>query len=199
MEDPPVDHGGRGAAVTAAVEQFRIAVDDSILDDLRDRLARTRLPDQIDGTGWEYGVPAPYLRELVDHWRNAYDWRAAEARLNELDHFRTTIDGQSIHFVHVIPRLTTPEAYGADPADAFHVVAPSLPGYGFSEPTRTTGWDVGRIARAFVELMARLGYESYGAQGGDWGAQIATRIGALDPEHCVGLHLNMPLADPPKE
>jgi pimeloyl-ACP methyl ester carboxylesterase len=225
MDVPPAGPPGRGAAVTAAVEQFRIAVDDAVLDDLRDRLARTRLPDQIDGTGWEYGVPAPYLRELVDHWHDVYDWRAAEARLNELEHFRTTIDGQSIHFVHarsahagarplllthgwpgsivefldVIPRLTTPEAYGGDPADAFHVVAPSLPGYGFSEPTRTTGWDVSRIARAFVELMARLGYDSYGAQGGDWGAQVATRIGAFDPGHCVGIHLNMPLADPPEE
>ena len=207
------------------VERFEIRVDDAVLEDLRQRLVATRLPDQIDGTGWEYGVPADYLRELVDHWRDGYDWRVAEARLNELEHFRTSIDRQSIHFVHarsahdgaqplllthgwpgsivefldVIPQLTTPEAYGGEAADAFHVVAPSLPGYGFSELTRTRGWDVSRIARAFIALMARLGYDRYGAQGGDWGAQVATRIGALDSEHCVGIHLNMPLADPPTD
>ena len=211
--------------VSDHVERFEIRVDDAVLEDLRQRLVATRLPDQIDGTGWEYGVPADYLRELVDHWRDGYDWRVAEARLNELEHFRTSIDGQSIHFVHarsahdgaqplllthgwpgsivefldVIPRLTTPEAYGGEAADAFHVVAPSLPGYGFSELTRTRGWDVSRIARAFIALMARLGYDRYGAQGGDWGAQVATRIGALDSEHCVGIHLNMPLADPPTD
>jgi epoxide hydrolase len=207
------------------IESFQIRVDDSVLDDLRDRLARTRIPDQIEGTGWEYGIPYDYLRELVDHWRDVYDWRAQEARLNELEHFRTRIDDQSIHFVHarsahadalpllithgwpgsivefldVIPRLTDPEAHGGDPADAFHVVAPSLPGYGFSEPTRTPGWDPWRIARAFADLMGRLGYERYGAQGGDWGAQVTMRIGALDPEHCAAIHLNMAMAAPPEE
>ena len=201
--------------LVGVIEPFQIHVDDSVLDDLRDRLERTRLPDQIEGTGWEYGMPMSYLRELVDYWRGTYDWRAEEAKLNELDHYRTTIDGQSIHFIHarssrddafpllithgwpgsivefldVIPKLT----------EEFHVVAPSLPGYGFSEPTRTTGWDVVRIARAFSELMSRLGYGRYGAQGGDWGAQVATRIGALDPDHCAGIHLNMPLAQPPEE
>jgi epoxide hydrolase len=208
-----------------AIEQFRIHVDDSVLEDLRRRLAQTRFPDQIEGTGWEYGFPVVYLRELVEYWRDKYDWRAQEARLNELAHFRTRIDGQSIHFIHarsaradafpllithgwpgsvvefvdVIPRLTKPEAHGARAADAFHVVAPSLPGYGFSEPTRTRGWDVRRIARAFIELMRRLGYARYGAQGGDWGAQVATRIGALDPDHCAGIHLNMPIAGRPKD
>jgi hypothetical protein len=153
--------------VSDAIEPFEIRVDDAVLEDLRDRLARTRFPDQIEGTGWEYGIPTDYLRELIDHWRDVYDWRVQEARLNELDHFRTEIDGQSIHFVHarsphptalpllvthgwpgsivefldVIPRLTHPHEHGGDPADAFHVVAPSLPGYGFSGPTRTTGWD----------------------------------------------------------
>jgi epoxide hydrolase len=207
------------------IERFEIRVDDSVLDDLRNRLASTRLPDQIEGTGWEYGISVDYVRELVDYWRDTYDWRAHEARLNELAHFRTSIDGQSIHFIHarsrhadafplllthgwpgsvvefldVIPRLTDPEAHGGNAADAFHVVVPSLPGYGFSEPTRTRGWDVRRIARAFTELMRRLGYERYGAQGGDWGAQVATRIGPLDPEHCAAIHLNMPLADRPDE
>jgi pimeloyl-ACP methyl ester carboxylesterase len=201
--------------VTSSVESFEIRVDDEVLDDLRRRLAATRFPDQIEGTGWEYGIPTSYVRDLVEYWRESYDWRAQEARLNQFDHFRTTIDGQSIHFIHarspradalpllivhgwpgsivefldVIPRLT----------DEFHVVAPSLPGYGFSEPTRTRGWDPTRIARAFMELMSRLGYERYGAQGGDWGAQVTTFIGALDPEHCAGIHLNMPLAVPPKD
>jgi pimeloyl-ACP methyl ester carboxylesterase len=208
-----------------AIERFQIHFDDSDLEDLRRRLAHARLPDQIAGTGWEYGIPRDYLRELVDYWRDEYDWRAQEARLNELDHFRTEIDGQGIHFVHarsthpdalplllthgwpgsvvefldVIPRLAQPENHGGRAADAFHVIAPSLPGYGLSEPTRTRGWDVRRIARAFVELMSRLGYARYVAQGGDWGAQVATRIGALDPQHCVALHLNMPLGSRPTD
>jgi pimeloyl-ACP methyl ester carboxylesterase len=207
------------------IERFEVRVEDSVLEDLRRRLAETRFPDQIDGTGWEYGVPVDYMRELVAYWQDGYDWRAAEARLNGFDNFRTTIDGQSVHFVHarsshadalpvliahgwpgsvvefldVIPRLTDPEAHGGVTADAFHVVAPSLPGYGFSEPTRTRGWDPWRIARAFIELMARLGYTRYVAQGGDWGAQVVTRIGGLDAEHCSAIHLNMPIADPPDE
>jgi pimeloyl-ACP methyl ester carboxylesterase len=211
--------------MSEAIESFRIHVEDSVLDDLQSRLARTRLPDQIEGTGWEYGIPVDYLRELVEYWRGEYDWRAQEARLNELPHCRTRIDGQSIHFIHarsphadalplllmhgwpgsvvefleVIPRLTHPEKHGGSDADAFHVIAPSLPGYGFSEPTRTVGWDVRRIARAFIALMDRLGYRRYGAQGGDWGAQVATRIGALDAQHCAALHLNMPIAVRPKD
>jgi epoxide hydrolase len=211
--------------MSEAIEKYRIRVDDSVLEDLRRRLAATRFPDQIDGTGWEYGIPVDYLRELVEYWRDKYDWRAQEALLNRLDHFRTRIDGQSIHFVHarskhaealpllivhgwpgsivefldVVPRLTDPESHGGRASDAFHVIAPSLPGYGFSEPTRTRGWDPWRIARAFVALMQRVGYARYGVQGGDWGAQVATRMGALDPEHCAALHTNMPLAEAPKE
>jgi microsomal epoxide hydrolase len=207
------------------IERFEISVDDSVLDDLRRRLVATRLPDQIEGSGWEYGTPVAYLRELVDYWRDGYDWRAQETRLNELPHFRARIDGQPIHFVHarssredafplllvhgwpgsivefldVIPRLTDPGANRGGPDDAFHVVAPSLPGYGFSEPTRTPGWDVARIARAFIDLMPLLGYTRYGVQGGDWGAQVATRMGALDPDHCAAIHLNMPIADRPDE
>jgi microsomal epoxide hydrolase len=207
------------------IEPFEIRVDDMVLEDLHDRLVRVRLPDQIEGTGWEYGIPTDYLADLIAHWRDTYDWRAHETRLNELDHFRTGIDGQSIHFIHarsphagalplllthgwpgsilefldVIPRLTDPEAHGGDAADAFHVIAPSLPGYGFSEPTRTPGWDVWRIARAFSELMSRLNYPRYGAQGGDWGAQVATRTGALDAEHCTAIHLNMAIVDPPQD
>lgn len=211
--------------MTEAIEQFEIRVEDAVLEDLRTRLALTRFPDHIDGTTWEYGIPVDYIRELVKYWRETYDWRAQEASLNELEHFRTLVDGQSIHFVHarseqkdafplllthgwpgsvvefldVIPRLVAPAAHGGRASDAFHVIAPSLPGYGFSEPTRTRGWDSGRIARAFSELMRRLGYTRYGAQGGDWGAQVATRIGALDPEHCAAIHVNMPIAAPPTE
>src|SRR5438445_3063283 len=195
--------------MSEAIEAFEISVDDAVLEDLRARLARTRFPDQIEGTSWEYGIPIDYLRELVEYWRDAYDWRVQEARLNEFAHFRARVDGQSIHFIHarsanpdalplllmhgwpgsivefleVIPRLT----------DEFHVVAPSLPGYGFSEPTRAPGWDPTRIARAFVELMGRVGYERYGAQGGDRAAQVTTHIGALEPERCAASHPNVPL------
>jgi pimeloyl-ACP methyl ester carboxylesterase len=211
--------------MSEAIERFQIHVGDSVLEDLQHRLAHTRFPDQIEGTGWEYGTPVGYVRELVEYWRDKYDWRAQEARLNELAHFRTRIDGQSIHFIHapsrhadafplllmhgwpgsvvefldVIPRLVDPEAHGGRPADAFHVIAPSLPGYGFSEPTRTRGWDLRRIARAFIELMGRLGYTRYGAQGGDWGAQVATRIGPLDPQHCAAIHTNLPIAGRPED
>ena len=197
------------------IEPFRIAVDDAVLDDLHRRLGATRLPDELDDTGWEYGIPVSYVRELVAYWRDGYDWRAEEARLNAFEQFRAEIDGQPIHFVHA--RSASPDAlplllmHGwpgsivefltAIPllTESFHVVAPSLPGYGFSGPTRERGWDTWRMARAFAELMASLGYNRYGAQGGDWGAQIATRIGVVDAEHCVGLHLNMPVAEKPSD
>jgi epoxide hydrolase len=210
--------------MSESIDQFHIELQDSLLQDLRDRLGRTRFPDQVEGTGWEYGIPISYLRELVEYWRDTYDWRAQEAQLNSFSQFRTQIDGQSIHFIHavsvhanalpllithgwpgsivefleVIPRLTDPESFGGRASDAFHVVAPSLPGYGFSEPTRTSGWDERRIANAFIALMRRLGYTRYGAQGGDWGAQVTTRIGALDPEHCAAIHLNMALGARPE-
>ncbi len=211
--------------MTETIEQFEIRVDDAVLEDLRARLALTRFPDQIDGTGWEYGTPIDYVRTLVEYWRDEYDWRAQEAHLNTFAQIRTRIDDQSIHFVHarsdrdgalplllihgwpgsivefldVIPRLTDPVTHGGRADDAFHVIAPSLPGYGFSEPPRERGWDIVRIAHAFIALMARLGYTRYGVQGGDWGAQIATRIAALDPDHCVALHLNLAMAFPPAE
>jgi pimeloyl-ACP methyl ester carboxylesterase len=201
--------------MSESIEPFKVNVDDETLRDLRDRLARTRIPDELPDQDWDYGIPYGYLRELVDTWRDDYDWRVHERRLNEFDHFRTTIDGQSIHFIHArsanpdaLPLLITHgwpgtivEFLDVIPllTDDFHVVAPSLPGYGFSEPTRTPGWNAARIAHAFIDLMARLGYDRYGAQGGDWGAQVTTRIGALDPDHCVAIHLNMPIASPPKE
>jgi epoxide hydrolase len=208
--------------MSQSIEQFRIRIEDPVLEDLHDRLARTRFPDQIDGTGWEYGITVDYLRRLVGYWHDTYDWRAQEARLNEFSQFRTRIDDQSIHFLHarsahddamplliihgwpgsivefldVLPRLTDPEAFGGEAGDAFHVVAPSLPGYGFSEPPRTPGWDEQRIAHAFIVLMSRLGYTRYAAQGGDWGAQVASRIGEIDPQHCAAIHLNMALGSP---
>ncbi len=207
------------------VEPFHIWMDQGELDDLRSRLSRTRFPDQIAGTEWDAGISIAYLRELVEYWLDGYDWRREEDRLNQFAHFRTRIDGQSIHFIHarsphegalplllthgwpgsvvefleVIPRLTDPPAHGGRASDAFHVVVPSLPGYGFSEPPRIRGWDVRRIAEAFIALMARLDYRRYGAQGGDWGAQVTARIGALDPEHCAAIHLNMPVGARPAD
>lgn len=204
------------------MREFRIDIPPAALEDLRDRLARTRWPAQLPRIGWSRGVPGDYLRGLVDHWRESYNWRAHEARLNEFPQFITEIDGQDIHFLHVrspepdalplilthgwpgsvveflkvIGPLTDPRQHGADPSDAFHVVAPSVPGFGFSTPLRETGWNHGRIARAWVELMGRLGYERYGAQGGDTGSLVSPEIGRQDPEHVVGVHINGGLAFP---
>jgi microsomal epoxide hydrolase len=201
------------------VRPFKIEVPDAALADLRERLARTRWPDQIPGTGWEYGTELAYLKELCETWRTRYDWRAHEAALNRWPQFTTTIDGQNLHFVHakskhagasplilthgwpgsivefqkILPLLVDPP----DPRDAFHVVCPSLPGYGFSGPTHERGWDPERIAKAEVELMRRLGHARYGAQGGDWGSLVTSWIGKLDPAHCAGIHLNMLIAPPP--
>ena len=201
MVEPIMDnHAEPGAS---EVLPFRIDIPQADLDDLRDRLARTRWPDQLPGVGWDYGIPLEYVRELAEYWRTGYDWRAHEARLNAFDQFTTTIDGQRIHFLHVrsaepdalpliithgwpgsvvefmnvIGPLTDPAAHGGDPADAFHLVVPSIPGYGFSGPTRDRGWDVRRIARAWASLMERLGYQRYGAQGGDWGSSISRELG----------------------
>jgi epoxide hydrolase len=196
---------------------FRIEIPQADLDDLRDRLARTRWPDQLPGVGWDYGIPLEYVRELAQYWRTGYDWRVHEARLNGFEQFTTTIDGQRIHFLqvrsaesgalpliithgwpgsvveflNVIGPLTDPAAHGGDPADAFHLVVPSIPGYGFSGPTRDRDWDVRRVARAWVSLMERLGYQRYGAQGGDWGSSISRELGLMAPEHLIGVHLNM--------
>ncbi|QNP68478.1 epoxide hydrolase [Streptomyces roseirectus] len=199
------------------IQPFRIDIPQADLDDLHDRLDRTRWPDQMPGSGWSHGVPVDYLRELAHHWRHRYDWRAAEARLNEWPQFTTTIDGARVHFAHirspepgatplilthgwpgsvvefldVVGPLTDPVAHGGDAADAFHVVVPSIPGFGFSGPTTEGGWEAGRIADAWAELMTRLGYERFGAQGGDWGAGISRELGRAHPERVIGVHLNL--------
>jgi epoxide hydrolase len=203
-------------ADTTEIRPFQLAIPQADLDDLRHRLARTRWPDELPGVGWRRGVPLGYLEELAAYWADGFDWRAQEARLNQFPQFTTTIDGQPIHFLHVrspepdalallvthgypssvaefsgiIGPLTDPRAHGGDPADAFHVVAPSLPGFGFSVPLREAGWESGRTARAWVELMRRLGYARYGAHGGDIGAGISGDLGGLDPDRVVGAHVN---------
>ena len=203
---------------------FSVDVPDAVLVDLHDRLSRTRFPEQIPGAGWDYGTELGYVRDLVTYWNESYDWRKQEARLNSFEQFVTEIDGQRVHFLHVrspesdalplvmthgwpgsvvefldiIGPLVNPRGYGGDPEDAFHVVCPSIPGYGFSGPTRERGWDPQRVAGAFATLMAGLGYERYGAQGGDWGSMISTQLALVDPEHVAGLHLNMVIALPPE-
>ena len=210
--------------MTAGIESFRIEVPDDILDDLSERLARTRYPDQLDGAGWSYGTELEYLRELVGYWRERFDWRAQEEGLNRVPHFRTDVDGLAVHFIHVrspeqdaVPLLIThgwpgsvfefhkiigplsdPASHGGRREDAFHVVCPSMPGYGFSDRPRQPGFDVRAVAEVEAALMARLGYDSYGAQGGDWGAIVSTWLGIVDREHCRGVHLNMvPVRPPP--
>ncbi len=215
--------GTPASANGAAIEPFQIAIPQADLDDLHDRLARTRWPSEISGVGWSRGVPVAYLEKLATYWRDEYDWREWEAKLNAFPQYTTTIDGTNIHFLHVpspepnalplilthgwpgsivefmnvIGPLADPVSHGGDPADAFHVVVPSMPGYGFSDPVHETGWNTQRIAVAWAELMRHLGYERYGAQGGDWGAIISRRLGIIAPERVVGVHLNfLPTAIP---
>ncbi|RKR86883.1 microsomal epoxide hydrolase [Micromonospora pisi] len=204
------------------MEPFRVDIPQADLDELHSRLAATRWPDDMPGVGWDRGVPLAYLRELVDHWRTKYDWRAAEARLNQYPQFVTEIDGARVHLLHVrspkpdapalllthgwpgsiaefldvIGPLTDPVAHGGSAEDAFHLVIPSLPGHGFSGPVGATGWDYTRIARAWAELMERLGYDTYLAQGGDHGAYISLELGRLFPQRVLGVHLNMLLTVP---
>jgi epoxide hydrolase len=198
------------------VEPFRVEVEESALEDLRRRLAATRWPPPEPVDDWSQGVPLAYLRELCEYWREGYDWRRLERRLNALPQFRTEVDGARIHFLHVrsphpealplvlthgwpgsvlefleaIGPLTDPTAHGGERADAFHVVCPALPGFGFSAAPAETGWGPDRISRAWAQLMARLGYDRYGAQGGDWGSAVSRGIARNDPDHVVGIHLN---------
>ncbi|MCC6556633.1 MAG: epoxide hydrolase [Polyangiaceae bacterium] len=211
--------------MTHEVEPFRIQVSDEVLTDLRARLSRARIPEGLPGAGWSQGTDPAYLRELCAYWRDTFDWRAAEAKLNRFDQYRTSIDGLGIHFIHVRSRepgamplvlshgwpgsvmefhkvigpLADPAAHGGGAGDAFHVVCPSLPGYGFSDAPREPGWTPRRIAGVFTQLMARLGYTRYGAQGGDWGAVITPHIADLDPERVAGIHLNTVSAMPPQD
>jgi microsomal epoxide hydrolase len=204
-------------------EPFRIAVPDAVLGDLRARLAHTRFPDEIPGSGWAYGSALAYLRELVAYWQDRYDWRAAEAGLNVHPQFRAQVGGVGIHFIHqrgrgpapfpllvthgwpgsvaefvkIIPLLSDPAAHGGDAADAFDVVCPSIPGFGFSDHPRQPGMTPERVAGLWVELMDGLGYPRFGAQGGDWGALITTYLGFRHPTALAGIHLNMVLAFPP--
>ena len=199
------------------VTPFQIHISDSVLQDLEQRLARSRFPDQIDGADWDYGTELGYLEGLVHHWRTNFDWREQEQRLNQFSQFKTTIDGLNIHFIHVrsneknalplvlnhgwpgsvfefqkvIGPLTDPVSHGGRAEDAFHVVCPSMAGYGFSDRPREKGWNVDRMGRVAAKLMEKLGYSPYGAQGGDWGAGVTSWLGRNDAEHVVGIHLNM--------
>jgi pimeloyl-ACP methyl ester carboxylesterase len=198
------------------IKPFLIRVPQADLDYLHDRLAHTRWPDDLPGANWSRGVPLGYLKKLAEYWRTSYDWRKHEAELNEFPQFTTTIDGQNVHFLHVrsaepdatplmlihgwpgsvvefldmIGPLTDPRAHGGEPTDAFHLVIPSHPGHGFSQPLSEPGWTRVRIAKAFIELMHRLGYERYGIQGGDEGAFVAPDMGRADAAHIIGIHVN---------
>ncbi|UQS23577.1 epoxide hydrolase [Amycolatopsis thermalba] len=204
------------------MEEFRIAIDEGELADLRDRLERTRWPDAETVDDWSQGVPLAYLRSLCAYWADGYDWRAFEKRVNELPQYRTTVDGVGIHFAHVrsphpgalplvltngwpgsiveyldvIGPLTDPVAYGGSASDAFHLVLPTLPGYGFSDKPTSPGWGVQRIADAWASLMASLGYTRYGAHGSDWGNSVTTALGQQHPEVLAGIHVQPPIAAP---
>ena len=204
------------------VEPFRIAIPDTVLADLRERLARTRFPDEIPESGWTYGTNLAYLRDLVAYWRDRYDWRAAEAALNRFPQFRATVGDLGIHFIHrrgegpkplplvithgwpgsvaefseIIEPLADPARHGGSAEDAFDVIAPSMPGYGFSDHPKKPGMNPEAIAALWAELMRGLGYERFGAQGGDWGAMVTTYLGLRHAKHLIGMHLNMVIAIP---
>ncbi len=204
------------------ITPFRIEIPEADLDDLRQRLRQTRWPDAETVGDWSQGIPLAYTRDLCEYWLSGYDWRACEASLNQFPQFRTRIDGLDIHFLHVrsphenalplvmthgwpgsvvefrkvIGPLTDPVAHGGDAADAFHLVCPSLPGFGFSGKPSAPGWGVARIADAWDQLMTRVGYGSYGAQGGDWGSGVTASLGLRHGDHVTGIHLNMSTAPP---
>ncbi len=207
---------GQARPADEAIVPFKINVPDAVLRDLKERLARTRFPDQLQNVGWDYGTDPAYLKPLIEYWRDTFDWRAQERKLNEFDQFTTTIDGLKIHFIHqkskvpnamplalthgwpgsiyefhnVIGPLTDPIKYGGRAEDAFDVVAISLPGFGFSERPKDRGYSPEKMAGIIAKLMARLGYTRYGVQGGDWGGIIGRIIAINDATHVAGLHLN---------
>jgi len=198
------------------VQPFKIAVDDEVLDDLRQRLAGTRWPDEIPASGWDYGSNLEYLKELVEYWGTSFDWRAQEKLINSFNHYKAEVDGLDIHFIHergkganpmplvithgwpssffemskIIPLLADPGSHGGDPADAFDVVAPSLPGFGFSDRPTQRGMQVLKVADMWAKLMTQsLGYPRFAAQGGDIGAGVTARLGYAYPENLIGIHL----------
>jgi pimeloyl-ACP methyl ester carboxylesterase len=209
----------------ARITPFTIRVPDDTLRDLNERLARTRWPDPAPGAGWDYGVPLAYVKELTAYWRTQYDWRKHERELNRFPQFVTRLDGVELHFLHVrskhpdalplilvhgwpgsvyefykiIPLLTEPEKFGGKAEDAFHVVVPSLPGFGFSGKPTEPGWSSSRMAEVFAKLMAQLGYTRYGAQGGDWGGGIVRWLAGNDGGHCIGAHSNFPGGNRPTD
>ncbi|MGE0384470.1 MAG: epoxide hydrolase family protein [Gammaproteobacteria bacterium] len=211
--------------MSTAIRPFRIEIPEAALQDLKQRLANTRWPERETVVDWTQGIPLSYVQELCAYWRDSYDWRAREALLNARPQFLTEVDGLDIHFMHirspeagarplvlthgwpgsivefakVIDALADPARHGGDAADAFHLVIPALPGYGFSGKPAATGWKVERIADAWSVLMQRLGYDRYFAQGGDWGSAVTTAIGARDPVHCMGIHVNLALGQPRPE
>jgi pimeloyl-ACP methyl ester carboxylesterase len=225
VDDGPLDAGKTRVLFWRRVdriEPFMIGVDSAALDDLGDRLRRARWPERETVGDWSQGVPLGYLQDLCGYWASRYDWRATEARMNQIPQFTTRIDGLDVHFLHLrsphpdaIPLimthgwpgsffeferalgpLTDPPAHGGDAADAFDVVVPSLPGYGFSGKPAATGWDIHRIARAWAELMTRLGYDRFLAQGSDWGTSVSTSLALHQPGRLLGIHLIPPLAPP---
>ena len=213
-------HGHARPENPAAIKPFKVHIANSVLADLRRRLSKTKWPDQLPGTTWEYGADISKVRELANYWQKDYDWRAQEAQINRFDQFTTEIDGQTIYFIHersprtdaiplmlihgwpgsileffaLIEPLTHPKDSGTP---AFDVVVPSLPGFGFSGPTTSRGWDPARMAKAFIVLMDRLGYSRYGVQGGDWGSEVAQQMARQAPTRVIGLHLNLIAVPPP--
>ncbi len=216
------------ATVSAAdnsIRPFTIAIPDQEIQALNQRLSLTRLPDQLDNISWEYGTDLEYLKELIDYWQNEFDWRKQEATLNQFDQFKTNIDGLDMHFIHqrsentdaipllvvhgwpgsisefykIIGPLTDPEAYGGNAEDSFHVIAPSLPGFGFSDKPTTTGYNPEKMGHMIAGLMERLGYEQYAISGGDWGAIINRYVAVNYADRLIGLHTNMVLAGPPAD
>jgi epoxide hydrolase len=196
------------------IKPFRVDIPQADLDDLADRLARTRWPDELPDAGWDYGIPLDRVRELAGYWHQKYDWREHEAALNTLPQYTTEIDGQNVHFIHTrsaepdaLPIILTHGWPGSvvefldvigPLSERFHLVIPSIPGFGFSGPTRERGWDIHRVARAWAELMRRLGYERYGAQGGDFGSGVSRALGAVAPDNVVGVHVTyLPMPPPP--
>ncbi|WP_375482653.1 epoxide hydrolase family protein [uncultured Jatrophihabitans sp.] len=216
--DPAARDGNRPVPAGLDITEFRVDVPESELEQLRRRLAETRWPDELADVGWDYGVPVTYLQELAEYWRTHYDWRAAEAAFNALPQFRTELDGADVYFVHlrsphpgalplilthgwpgsvleftgIAAELADPTLVGGDPGDAFHVVVPSLPGYGFSGPTRDRGWTPPRVADAWHALMRGLGYASFVAYGGDWGSRVTRSLALRHPDDVLGICVTEP-------